>query len=256
MIDIHAVKAELAGVDRKQLYRDKVKHLQQRMRSEQIDGLVCFKPQNTFLLSGFNPVLYSHPVVVVVPGEGDPVLLVHSLRADHSGDEAAIEDIRLFGIWADYKSIAVDPYDALKIILTEKKLIGKRLGYEGDFLQVYPYEKLKALSTAAEMVDASGLLKHFNAIKNVYEVNLMRLSSYLTTVGMRAAIENIRKSEAEASMAAEIAMREAWKKDLVEFEVSGFGNTEGHAVCQSGVSVYQSENRFQTARLLRPGGER
>ena len=151
----------------------------------------------------------------------------HCLRADHSASEAAVADIRLFGAWADYPAIAFDPYDALRILLTEKKLMGKRLGYEGDFLPIQQYQKLQALSGGAEMVDAGELLKRFNAVKNDYEINLMRLSSYLTNIGMRAAVEHIRQSEAEASMAAEAAMREAWKRDLVEFEVSGFGNTEG-----------------------------
>ena len=55
-------------------------------------------------------------------------MLVHCLRADHSASEAAVADIRLFGAWADYPAIAFDPYDALRILLTEKKLMGKRLG--------------------------------------------------------------------------------------------------------------------------------
>lgn len=167
-------------------------------------------------------------------------MLVHCLRADHSASEAAVADIRLFGAWADYPAIAFDPYDALRILLTEKKLMGKRLGYEGDFLPIQQYQKLQALSGGAEMVDAGELLKRFNAVKNDYEINLMRLSSYLTNIGMRAAVEHIRQSEAEASMAAEAAMREAWKRDLVEFEVSGFGNTEGGFPLPSGATRCQA----------------
>jgi len=226
-MDINMIKKEIEETDRKKVYNEKVEKLQKRMMEEGLDGMVCFKPQNTFLISGFNPILYSHPVAVIVPAEGRPVLLVHCLRADHSAQEAAIEDIRLFGIWADYKAIAVDPYDAIRIIIEEKGLIGKRIGYEGDFLPVFQYNKLMELTRASEMVDIAHMIKYFSAIKNEYEIDLMRLSSYLTKIGMRAALENIRKSEVEASMAAEMAMREAWKKDLGDFEVSGFGNTEG-----------------------------
>ena len=66
--------------------------------------------------------------------------------------------------------------------------------------------------------------------KDEYEINLLRLSSYLTNVGMDVALQNIRKSEAEASISAEIAMRETWAKELSEFEISSFGNTEGGIV--------------------------
>lgn len=99
MMTISEIKQELKKYDRKQLYKEKVIKMQASMREMGIDGIICFKPQNTFYLSGFNPILYSHPVVVLIPAEGDAVLLVHSLRARHSADEAAIDDIRLFGAW-------------------------------------------------------------------------------------------------------------------------------------------------------------
>lgn len=47
---------------------------------------------------------------------------------------------------------------------------------------------------------------------------------------MKAAIDNIRRSEAEASVASDIAMRNAWVSNLGEFEVGAFGNTEGGIV--------------------------
>lgn len=105
---VQEIKNNLKKFDRKQLYKDKVAKMQRSMEHLGVDGIICFKPQNTFFLSGFNPVLYSHPVVVIVPREGDAVLLVHSLRARHSADEAAIDDIRLFGMWANQKPIAKD----------------------------------------------------------------------------------------------------------------------------------------------------
>ena len=77
---INEIKEQLKQYDRKQLYREKVIKMQKAMAEQGIDGIICFKPQNTFFLSGFNPILYSHPVVVVIPQEGNAVLLVHSLR--------------------------------------------------------------------------------------------------------------------------------------------------------------------------------
>ena len=204
--------------------------MQRSMEHLGVDGIICFKPQNTFFLSGFNPVLYSHPVVVIVPREGDAVLLVHSLRARHSADEAAIDDIRLFGMWANQKPIANDAYTAIGIIADDLKLKGKVIGYEGDFISLSQYQKIQGITNAPKMVDVSDFLKRSRNIKDEYEINLLRLSSYLTNVGMDVALQNIRKSEAEASISAEIAMRETWAKELSEFEISSFGNTEGGIV--------------------------
>lgn len=227
---VQEIKNNLKKFDRKQLYKDKVAKMQRSMEHLGVDGIICFKPQNTFFLSGFNPVLYSHPVVVIVPREGDAVLLVHSLRARHSADEAAIDDIRLFGMWANQKPIANDAYTAIGIIADDLKLKGKVIGYEGDFISLSRYQKIQGITNAPKMVDVSDFLKRSRNIKDEYEINLLRLSSYLTNVGMDVALQNIRKSEAEASISAEIAMRETWAKELSEFEISSFGNTEGGIV--------------------------
>ena len=227
---VQEIKNNLKKFDRKQLYKDKVAKMQRSMEHLCVDGIICFKPQNTFFLSGFNPVLYSHPVVVIVPREGDAVLLVHSLRARHSADEAAIDDIRLFGMWANQKPIANDAYTAIGIIADDLKLKGKVIGYEGDFISLSQYQKIQGITNAPKMVDVSDFLKRSRNIKDEYEINLLRLSSYLTNVGMDVALQNIRKSEAEASISAEIAMRETWAKELSEFEISSFGNTEGGIV--------------------------
>lgn len=227
---VQEIKNNLKKFDRKQLYKDKVAKMQRSMEHLGVDGIICFKPQNTFFLSGFNPILYSHPVVVIVPREGDAVLLVHSLRARHSADEAAIDDIRLFGMWANQKPIANDAYTAIGIIADDLKLKGKVIGYEGDFISLSQYQKIQGITNAPKMVDVSDFLKRSRNIKDEYEINLLRLSSYLTNVGMDVALQNIRKSEAEASISAEIAMRETWAKELSEFEISSFGNTEGGIV--------------------------
>lgn len=230
MKNIAEIKEDLKKYDRKQLYKEKVVKMQSAMREMGIDGIICFKPQNTFYLSGFNPILYSHPVVVLVPAEGEAVLLVHSLRARHSADEAAIDDIRLFGMWANQKPIANDAYSAIDIIAGDIKIKNKVIGYEGDFISLSQYNRLLDITKAAKMVDVSDFLKQSRNIKDEYEINLLRLSASLTNIGMEAALANIRKSEAKASISAEIAMREVWAKDLSEFEISSFGNTEGGIV--------------------------
>ena len=56
MKTIVEIKQDLKQFDRKQLYKDKVAKMQRSMADMGIDAVVCFKPQNTFYLSGFNPI--------------------------------------------------------------------------------------------------------------------------------------------------------------------------------------------------------
>lgn len=55
MMTISQIKEDLKQYDRKQLYKDKVTKMQYEMKKMGVDGIICFKPQNTFYLSGFNP---------------------------------------------------------------------------------------------------------------------------------------------------------------------------------------------------------
>src|SRR5699024_5348982 len=135
--------------------QNKIKRLQAKLQKKNLDGIVLFRPQNTFYLTGFNPILYSHPVIVILPTDRDPVLLVHSLRGDHAIEEAVTQDIRVFGAWGKQKPIAENPFDAMRLVLEDLKLIGGRLGYEGDYLSVGKYEKYKNISHAKEMLDIS-----------------------------------------------------------------------------------------------------
>lgn len=253
--NVQEIKRAAASYDKIEVYRKKVAAFQKKMRSAGIDGVVCMKPQNTFYFSGFNPVLYSHPVIVVIPAEGEAVLLVHCLRAEHSRLEACVNDIRLFGAWGTQKAIAPDAFGALKIICDDLKISGKRIGYEGDFLSLRQFAQMKEKTAAKELMDVSDMLLYARMIKDEYEICMIKLAGYLTNVGMQAAIENIRDSEIAVSVAAETAMREAWKRDLPEYEMAGFGNTEGGIInalwCYS-LSGYRVANACDCPTARKP----
>lgn len=225
--NIQEIKSLAVSFDKIEVYRKKIMEFQKQLRKKEIAGVVCMKPQNTFYLSGFNPVLYSHPVIVIVPAEGEAVLLVHCLRAEHARLEACVREIYLFGMWGTQKAIAQNPYDAIEIICRERNIYGQRIGYEGDFLSIQQYSNLKEKTGAAQLVDMSSELLNARMIKDEYEICMLKMAGFLTNVGMKAAIEHIRDSEIAVSVAAEEAMREAWKEYLPEYEMAGFGNTEG-----------------------------
>jgi Xaa-Pro dipeptidase len=48
----------------------RVERLKRGIAKQDIDVLVAFKPEVTFYLTGFTPIIYSNPVVVIVPDGG------------------------------------------------------------------------------------------------------------------------------------------------------------------------------------------
>jgi Xaa-Pro dipeptidase len=199
------------------------------MRSHGIDVLLCFKPQNSFHLSGFNPVIYSHPVIAILPVEADPKLLVHALRDDHARQSTWVEDIRLFGSWSTKKTMGEDWFKALQAIIEEVGATEGTIGIEGDFLPVSIMGQLESGFPNATFVDVAEMIMETRFVKTPEEVELTRAASRIADIGMDAAIQAAaeRKSEREISIRAMAAMNEAWLTDYPDYEVADFANAEG-----------------------------
>jgi Xaa-Pro dipeptidase len=202
--------------------------LRDGMRDRSIDVLICLKPQNTFYVSDFNPVIYSHPVVTIVPLHGDPVLLVHALRDDHARASSWVRDVRLFGAWSTKVTTGPDWLAALQAIVEERGA-PRVVGIEGDFLPVVVMRQLEQRFSGVRFDDASDVIMRARFIKGPEELDRMRHAAWIADRGMDAAIAAAaaRRSEREISLAAMRAMNEAWSERLPQSEVADFGSLEG-----------------------------
>lgn len=203
--------------------------LRRAMQEEGIDALICLKPQNSFYLSGFNPIIYSHPVVAILPADADPVVLVHALRDDHSRGASWVKDIRLFGAWSTKQTMGQDWLAALVRILTERGVAAGTLGIEGDFLPVDTMEQLRSRLPDASFVDVAEMIMASRMVKEPAELAAIRDASVLADIGMDAALAAAaeRVSEREVAVRAMAAMNQAWIDQFPDREVADFGSLEG-----------------------------
>ena len=217
---------------------ERIARLREGMRARRIDALVCLKPQSSFYLSGFNPIIYSHPVVAILPVRGDPALLVHALRDDHARQSAWVRDVRLFGAWSTKRTMGPDWFAALRAILDERGVAGGTIGIDDDFLPVGVMRQLEARLPGARFADAAALLMDSRMIKEPVEVLRTRQASEIADVGMDAALAAAaeRQSEREISIRAMAAMNRAWVDRLPDVEVADFGSLEGGV--QNGLWCY------------------
>ncbi|MEF2074414.1 M24 family metallopeptidase [Consotaella aegiceratis] len=206
-------------------------HLKAAMAEAGIDALVCFKPEHTFYLSGFNPIIYSHPLVVILPLDGEPVLLCHALRDDHGRSESWVEDIRLYGAWSTKVTMGPNWLDALAAILAEKGVAAGRLGLELDHMPVARFRQIEARLTAAHFADTSALFDRCRMVKDPDEIAMARVAARLADTGMEAAIEALAAggTERDVATASMAAMNALWAGDLPDVEVADFGTLEGGA---------------------------
>lgn len=203
--------------------------LRRAMGEEGIDALVCLKPQNSFYLSGFNPIIYSHPVVAILPIDAEPVVLVHALRDDHARNASWVRDIRLFGAWSTKQTMGHDWLGALATILAERGVANGTLGIEGDFLPVATMQQLRTRLPAARFADASELVMAGRMVKEPAELEATRAASAIADIGMDAALAAAaeRVSEREISVRAMAALNQAWIERYPDREVADFGGLEG-----------------------------
>ena len=215
-----------------------IERLRRGMREHGIEALVCLKPQSSFYLSGFNPIIYSHPVIAILPLTDDPILLVHALRDDHARQSAWVKDIRLYGAWSTKKTLGMDWLAALRAILEERGLGQATLGFDGDFLPLNTLRQMEQRLPGAKFVDASEIILHARMVKDPSEIEMLRKAAVLADIGMQVAIETAaqRKSEREISVAAMAAMNRAWIERFPDVEVADFASLEGGA--QNGLWCY------------------
>ena len=207
----------------------RVYRVRQAMIAKGIDVLVCFKPENSFYLSGFNPIIYSHPVIAILTVKHEPIMLVHALRDDHGRASAWLQDIRLYGAWSDKVTMGSDWQDALASILSDLGLSSARVGIEDDFLSLQRFHQLKQALPTVSFTEASALLEHARLIKDADEIQHARIAARLADHGMDAAqlAATAGGSEREISLAAMSAMNQLWSEHYPQVEVCDFGSLEG-----------------------------
>ena len=223
----------------------RIERLRRGMREQGIDALVCQKPQSSFYLSGFNPIIYSHPVVAILPLEGEPVLLVHALRDDHARQSAWVKDIRLHGAWSTKQTMGMDWLAALRSILEELEVAGGTLGIDGDFVPATVMRKLEERFPEARFTDASDLIMRSRMVKEPVEIEQLRAAAQIADAGMAAALEAAaaHRSEQEISAQAMAAMNRTWLERFPHYETADFGSLEGGVInglwcyCLSGERV-------------------
>ncbi|WP_320773338.1 Xaa-Pro peptidase family protein [Streptomyces sp. CRN 30] len=202
--------------------------VQENLRAEGADAMIVVKPQNTFYLSGYTPMIYSHPILVVLPAEGDPVFVLHALRAHSSRQTSLITDIRPYGRWA--KEIGPDHWwEVLVGVLRERGLAAGRIGIEGEFLPYAYHQRFTEVLPEASFTDTGAALMRARYVKDAAELESLRVASAIADAGMDAALEAMagRRSEVEVSAAAMRAMQHKWSTDHPDRLTMDFGNLEG-----------------------------
>lgn len=73
------------------VHSDRIEQVKQRLAAEEKDALLVTGPANSYYFSGFHAVSDGNYPLVIIPQEGDPVLLVSDLDSDAAAYASSIE---------------------------------------------------------------------------------------------------------------------------------------------------------------------
>jgi Xaa-Pro dipeptidase len=175
-------------------YRGRLSRLRKTMAVRDLDGLLVHTPENICYVSGHHTPGYYYMQVLIIPREGDPMLVLR--RLEQLGTEA--------NSWLG--SDRVVPYDdtdnPIKTVvrtLGEMKLDRGRLGVEksGWFLPIDKYEELVTALPQAGIVNGSGIVEQERKVKSPAEIGYIRQSCQMSEQGMQAVVDHFRPGMTE-----------------------------------------------------------
>jgi Xaa-Pro dipeptidase len=200
-------------------YRSRLDAVRAQMAARGLDLCLVSTPENIFYLSGLDHWGYFVPHVLIVPQDGEMVLVTRQMEqvtvanqvrhaAFHGYEDhetAADVVVRLLGDRARARDRVDAAAEAVVDVIGAQPQRLHRIGIE-KWSAGLPHGLAEALGAAlpdAEWIDVSGLIDALRRVKSPGEQALMREAARISDAGMAAAIEAVRDGAPERDIAAE-----------------------------------------------------
>lgn len=188
-------------------FQDRIRYLQQGMAEEDLDLMLLFSLDNYVYFSGD---MRKQPRLVV-PREGDPILLCFHAEKPEVDASSWIKDVRTYRAMHE---LMLEIMQIVQTIPKDKPRIGLEAGFS---LPAFLMERFQSANPTAEVVLARGPYEKVRKIKTPDEIDFVRQAAKLADLGMSIAQDRIRPGVTEAQIAFEIEF------GLRKEGASGFG---------------------------------
>ena len=224
-------------------YPQRLERLRLLMAEQGLRALLLGTGTNLRYFSGYPSPLKSgsRPFFLLLPLEGDPVLIVHSGRRAEAQRYSCISDVR------DYTELSRIPVELIRDALAERGAIRGKLGMELGFeqsldLPSLEVRRLEAGLPEALMVDASAILWRLRQVKSPAEIACLRRACTILSEGYGKAFAASHEGDTEIEIAGRI-------RSHVESQ-----GADGHwTLATSGKGNYDLASKPPEARAVRSG---
>ncbi|WP_019119978.1 M24 family metallopeptidase [Brevibacillus massiliensis] len=168
--------------------------LQSWMEQNGLDAAVVTDPRHVYYLTGFLTDPHERFLGLVIPGEGEPVLIVPALEREAA---AAVSSVQKIMTHTDTQ----DPYAVLKQALPDRL---KRLGVEKNQLTVKRFEAIAAAVGADAYIDVEAPLQAMRLKKSPDEVQRIKRAIEVIEEVLRRGLQKVKAGVSELEIVAEL----------------------------------------------------
>ncbi len=173
-------QGQLLAVD----FRARIAKLRARLDAQGLDAAVLLSPANIAYLSGFQALIYSRPIYLVVTA-GRTELVVPGLEEEHAGHAAGIDQVTVYYEHPERGQLGENAPDTLAALLGARSVRWVGLEYASAPIALRERLERDGMSTG----DISPALVRMRLIKDEAEIALMRQAADLARIGVMATLE-------------------------------------------------------------------
>ena len=174
----------------KQEFDRRINRAREAMAEAQLDGLILFRQESMFYLTGYDTSGYSMFQAMYLGLEDGLTLLTRTADRIQSRETSIVDDIR---IWIDQEDAS--PGMELRRILEEHGCANRRIGIEYHAYGLTGQRALMvndALDGLCEIVDASDLIRLVRLVKSQLELDYVRRSGRICDAILETSIAHTR----------------------------------------------------------------
>jgi Xaa-Pro dipeptidase len=173
------------------------------MEDKEVGCIVASSRENVLYSSGVSASIPLRPAPVVIPLDGDPVILVHPSGSGAGEDVTVrkvswIKDIRLYdgGEWAPFRV-----WDAIANVLKEKGLQDSTVGVEVLEIVGGCYDHLRGLLPTVTFTSCEQVFDELRAVKSPEEIKILKDANMATAKALSDAFEEVSNGDTERQVA-------------------------------------------------------
>jgi Xaa-Pro dipeptidase len=170
-------------------------NLRQKMAVYQMDGVALVPGPNLVYFSGIHAHLSERPIVLFIPAEGQPAIIIPTLEA-MKARAAGISEERIFD-WSDNAWCE----GAFEITADELGLSGWKLGVESLYMRVLESQHLFACAPGLEIIPADELINTLRGVKDAEEIAMMQQAVVVAEEAMNSLLPVIQIGMSEKQIA-------------------------------------------------------